>query len=85
MLVLTRKRGEGIILPDQGITIRVIGRSSGGQIRIGVDADQSIRIFREEIYHGASSGGSSGHYGRGTGGKGRRGVNSSVVHRDDDI
>lgn len=59
MLVLSRKRGEAIVLPDLGIAIRVIGHRPGGQVRIGIEADKSIRIMREEICDGASSGGSN--------------------------
>jgi len=53
MLVLTRKRGEGIILPDQGITITVLNVKPGGAVRIGVDADRSICVMREEVTNGA--------------------------------
>lgn len=55
MLILSRKRGESILMPELGVRITVVG-IVGGQVRIGVNADKSIRIYREEIYDGASSG-----------------------------
>jgi len=48
MLVLTRKPGEGIIIGDN-ITIKIIELKSGG-IRIGIDAPQDTKIYREEVY-----------------------------------
>ena len=50
MLVLTRKLGEEIILPDQGVTIRLTG-VSGDRARIGVTAPDHIRILRRELWN----------------------------------
>ena len=48
MLVLTRKPGESVYIGnDVKITLMEI---KGNQIRIGVDAPQSVKIYREEIY-----------------------------------
>ena len=49
MLILARKPGQAIVLPDLGITIRVLAYASCGQVRIGIEADQSVRILREEV------------------------------------
>jgi carbon storage regulator CsrA len=49
MLILARKPGQAIVLPDRGITIRVLAYASCGQVRIGIEADQSVRILREEV------------------------------------
>ncbi len=48
MLVLTRKAGEGIAIGDD-ITIKVI-EMKGGSIRIGIDAPQNKKIYRQEVY-----------------------------------
>ena len=41
MLVLSRKVGEGIVLPDQDVAIRVL-RIAGGQVRLGIAASAGI-------------------------------------------
>ncbi len=48
MLVLTRKPGEGILVGDD-ITIKII-EVKGGAIRIGIDAPQEMKIYRQEVY-----------------------------------
>jgi len=48
MLVLTRKPGQSLYIGDNvKITMMEI---RGNQIRIGVDAPASVRVYREEIY-----------------------------------
>lgn len=47
MLILTRKKGESIIIGDN-IQIQVLN-VKGGQVRIGIDAPREFQIFREEI------------------------------------
>tara|TARA_R110002074_G_scaffold228259_2_gene400022 strand:- start:231584 stop:231769 length:186 start_codon:yes stop_codon:yes gene_type:complete len=49
MLILTRKVGESLIIGDD-VSIIVLG-VKGNQVRIGVDAPQSISVHREEIYN----------------------------------
>lgn len=48
MLLLTRRRGEAIMIGDQ-VSIRVvhIGR---GQVTIGVHAPIDVPVHREEVY-----------------------------------
>lgn len=48
-LVLTRRKGQSVILHDGVITIKVlsIGR---GQVDLGFDAPPGITIHREEVY-----------------------------------
>ena len=48
MLVLTRKVGEGIAIGDD-VKI-VIMQIKGKQVRIGIQADPSTAVHREEIY-----------------------------------
>ena len=48
MLILTRKLGEMIRIGDD-VTVRVI-EVRGSQIRLGVEAPPTVRIYREEIY-----------------------------------
>lgn len=48
MLVLTRKLGEGITIGEQ-ISIKVV-EIKGNQVRLGIEAPQDMRIYREEIY-----------------------------------
>lgn len=49
MLVLTRKKGESIQI-GHNIEVTVIA-IEGDQIKLGIDAPQSIDIHRQEIYH----------------------------------
>jgi carbon storage regulator len=47
MLVLSRKLNEKIVI-DGGIVVTVV-KIEGGQVRIGIDAPDHIKVFREEI------------------------------------
>ena len=46
MLVLTRMRGEAILVGEARITIEAV---RGDKVRLGIEAPRSIRIDREEI------------------------------------
>jgi len=48
MLVLTRKIGESIAI-DDNIKITVV-QIKGKQVRLGIQAPQSTKIHREEVY-----------------------------------
>lgn len=48
MLVLSRKTGEKIVLPQLGVTISIV-RISGDVARIGVEAPKEILVLREEL------------------------------------
>ncbi len=48
MLVLTRKKGESIIIGDE-IEI-VIVEISPGQVRLGIKAPRKMTVLRKEIY-----------------------------------
>lgn len=49
MLVLSRKRGEKIVLPQLGIELMVV-EISGDRVRLGVAAPSDIAVYREEIW-----------------------------------
>jgi carbon storage regulator CsrA len=48
MLVLTRKVGESILIPSQGLTISV-GAIKRGRVRLRISAPAETRIVREEV------------------------------------
>lgn len=48
MLILTRKPGESLYIGDD-IKITIV-ELKGHQIRVGIDAPEELRIYREEIY-----------------------------------
>jgi carbon storage regulator len=47
MLVLSRKVNEKIVI-DGGIVVTVV-RIEGGQVRLGIEAPGSVKVFRQEI------------------------------------
>ena len=48
MLVLTRKVGDGILIGDD-IIIRIV-EVKGGNVRVGIEAPQNRKIYRQEVY-----------------------------------
>ena len=48
MLILARKKNETIIIDDQ-IEISII-EIKGDQVKIGINAPRSVKIFRQEVY-----------------------------------
>lgn len=48
MLVLTRKRGESIMIGDD-IEIVIVG-TEGDTVRVGIKAPKSVGVFRSEVY-----------------------------------
>ncbi len=49
MLVLSRKLGESIVLPNDDIKIRVL-EIRGNQVRLGFEAPDETEIHREEVW-----------------------------------
>lgn len=48
MLVLTRRRGEGVAIgPD--IRVIVLGMK-GGQVRLGIEAPRTVEVHRDEVH-----------------------------------
>lgn len=48
MLVLTRRKGESIILQDR-IEIKVL-KIRGSQVHIGIDAPREVTVHRKEVW-----------------------------------
>ena len=49
MLILSRKKGESLIIGDN-IKIRILS-VHGGNVKIGITAPNDLKIYREEIYN----------------------------------
>jgi carbon storage regulator len=49
MLVLSRKVGERIVVPDYDVTITVVA-VRGDQVRLGISAPVDVAVHREEIW-----------------------------------
>lgn len=50
MLVLSRKGGQTIVLPQLGITLSILG-IRGDRVRIGISAPSGVTVHREEVWH----------------------------------
>lgn len=55
MLVLTRRCDENFVFPGLGITVKIL-QIKGNQVKIGIDAPESVVILRGELeqdsFHG---------------------------------
>jgi carbon storage regulator len=49
MLVLSRKVGEKIVIPDCGVTLTVLG-VRGNRVRLGIAAPPDTVVHREEVW-----------------------------------
>jgi carbon storage regulator len=49
VLVLSRKFGEQIVVPEHNIVITVL-EVRGGRVRLGVSAPEGVSVFRQEIW-----------------------------------
>jgi carbon storage regulator len=49
MLVLTRKIGQQIVLPEYGVTIEVLNVGKN-QIRLGITAPADVPVYRSEVW-----------------------------------
>lgn len=54
MLILTRKSGETLCIGDD-ISVTVVA-INGNQVRIAIDAPQSVDVHREEVYERIQAG-----------------------------
>ena len=48
MLALSRRRGESLII-DGRIRVMVVGITSQGKVRLGIDAPPDVAVDREEV------------------------------------
>ena len=48
MLVLSRKSGERIVVPQCGLTVTVIAVKCNS-VRLGIDAPTEVAVLREEL------------------------------------
>lgn len=48
MLVLSRKRGESILI-GENVEV-VIAEVRGNKVRIGINAPKSVPVYRKEVY-----------------------------------
>lgn len=48
MLVLTRRIGEMLMVGDD-VNITILG-VKGNQVRLGINAPEDIKVYREEVY-----------------------------------
>jgi len=62
MLVLSRKRGEGIVIGD-GVTVTVL-EVNGNQVKLGFTAPAEVQIHREEVHQRIEDGPSVLEYAR---------------------
>jgi carbon storage regulator len=49
MLVLSRKLGERVVVPELGLSLTVLS-IEGKQVRLGIAASQQIKLYREEAW-----------------------------------
>lgn len=49
MLVVTRKEGEKVVLPELNVEIVVAAVLPNGRVRLGIKAPEQIRVLREEL------------------------------------
>ena len=49
MLVISRKNGQKVMINDN-IVITVV-EARNGQVKIAIEADKDVKIYREEIYY----------------------------------
>ena len=49
MLVLSRKIGERVVMPNCELTITVLA-VEGKKVRLGITAPQKVDVYREEVW-----------------------------------
>lgn len=49
MLVLARKCGEAIVIPEANVVITILEKH-GDRIRIGIDAPSHLEVHRREVW-----------------------------------
>lgn len=54
MLVLSRRKGEALIINDN-IIIYNLGNNEWGQCKLGIEAPPDVMVYREELYNRLNS------------------------------
>ncbi len=49
MLVVSRKKGEEILVPQYGISVKILA-IQGNFVRVGISAPAKIQLFRREVW-----------------------------------
>jgi len=49
MLVLSRKPGQKVVLPQQAVVLTIM-EVRGGQVRVGITAPPEVPVHRQEIW-----------------------------------
>jgi carbon storage regulator len=49
MLVLSRKLGEQIVIPDRGVVLTVLALR-GNEVRLGISAPSDVDVYRGELW-----------------------------------
>jgi carbon storage regulator len=60
MLVLTRKVGESLVIPDCGLIITVLSIKGNNAVRLGFEAPSGLAIHRQEVFNRINSGADRG-------------------------
>lgn len=48
MLILSRKIGESLVIGEEIVVTLLEQR--GGQVRIGIEAPRTVKVYRQEVY-----------------------------------
>jgi len=59
MLVLSRRNGEDVLIPQHDIVITVI-EARGGKARLGITAPANVTILRRELHESGAPGRANG-------------------------
>lgn len=49
MLVLSRKPGERIVVPDCHLSVTIVA-IEGGRVRLGITAPRQVDVYRDEVW-----------------------------------
>lgn len=49
MIVLTRKPGERVLMPEGHLSVTVLA-IEGNRVRLGISAPATVAVFREELW-----------------------------------
>lgn len=53
MLVLSRKPGERIVVPNCELSVTVVA-IEGGRVRLGISAPKQLNVYRDEVWRAIS-------------------------------